>query len=436
MRSSSLLFCGLLIVLCFSPRLQARPSGSEDSEGAPSSGDKTRGFGSLVVVAGDKEWAMAARILVEVNRVGGVPKARAVFVEAGFPQEPPPEELMGYLKRIRAGRKHIFQLNLPPAIKRLESVIAELHAAIRKHGGTPGLLRRLMQGYSYLGAAHQLNADTTASERAFATMLSIEPGRGLSPKFFSPEVIEAFNRIREGLTTSGALRIQTDHPALVLVNGRLMGIAPTVVKGLHVGDHVVEIRRLGMARVTRIVTVEGQAPTTITVRLSPNAEQAHLRKALENADRELRRSAEPGPAMAALAKALDVRHVVACRASLDDGEASWFDATGGKYVKRVRRLSAVPGSPAVAVIAKAMTVPSPAIDLQAGSASAGGACETSKDCPSGTCVSGRCVSDVPIYKKWWFWTLIGLGVAAVAGGTTGLVLAPERPVLRISLGER
>lgn len=403
---------------------------------APASAQPVKATGAVVVVSSGRDWAMAAKVLEEVRRVKKIPKARFVFFESGMPAEPPPEELKAFLKRIRSGRKLIFKLKLAPAIERLESVSQELRAAIRKYGATPGLMRRLMQASSYLGAAHQLNADAASAKKAFAVMLAIDPGRGLSPKYFSPEVIQAFEQVRAGLSKAGVLRVQTDKPAFVFVDGWLRGVAPKEIKNLTPGDHVVELRRLGAVRVTRHVTVDEQSGATLRATLVEAPDRAELRKTLKAVDRELRRKGTPGPAMAALAKALGVRHVVACRASLDDGEASWYDAQSNAFVKRVRRLSAVPGTPAARVIAQAMRQPTPALDLQAGSGATGGRCDDSGDCPGGTCVSGRCVSETPIYKKWWFWTLIGLGVAAVAGGATGLALMPERPTIRITLGGR
>jgi hypothetical protein len=51
-------------------------------------------------------------------------------------------------------------------------------------------------------------------------------------------------------------------------------------------------------------------------------------------------------------------------------------------------------------------------------------CRSAADCSAGAgCQEGRCVEAGgarPIYKKWWFWTIIG-GVV-VAGATTGIVL--------------
>ncbi|MDY0001693.1 MAG: hypothetical protein RBU30_10390 [Polyangia bacterium] len=397
-------------------------------------GAEGKGLGALVVVSEGREWPWAAKILEEVHKLRKVPDADFRFVESGIPEDPPEEELEGYLKRIRAGRKLIFKMNLAPAIERLDSVIQDLQAALRKHGASPGILRRLMQAYSYLGAAHQLNADSGSAQRAFAAMIAIEPRRGLSTKYFSEEVIAAFQRIKKSLPKTGVLRVNTDRPAFVFLNGRLAGVAPVVLKGIAPGEHIVELRRLGAVRVSRIVTVDEQSGATLKARIVDSPDQVELRKTIKAVNRELRRRNEPGPAMAALAKTLGVRHVVAVRANLDDGETSWYDARERKFTKRVRRISAVPGSPAAKVIAEAMKNPSPALDLQAGSGGAGGACEDSGDCPGGACVSGRCVSDTPIYKKWWFWTLIGVGVAAVAGGTAGLVLMPERPTIRISLG--
>ncbi len=34
--------------------------------------------------------------------------------------------------------------------------------------------------------------------------------------------------------------------------------------------------------------------------------------------------------------------------------------------------------------------------------------------------------DSPVYKKWWFWTLVGVGVAAAAGTTVGVIAGQPR----------
>ena len=38
----------------------------------------------------------------------------------------------------------------------------------------------------------------------------------------------------------------------------------------------------------------------------------------------------------------------------------------------------------------------------------------------------------PVYKKWWFWTAVGVGVVAVVGGVTaGVLLSPEDPTTEL-----
>jgi hypothetical protein len=364
--------------------------------GAPAQAQKKarkRGYGAVVVVSSGKAWKMAASVL-----------------EQG--------------------------LRLNPAIRRLRRVIAKIKSLITKQGATPGLLRRYMQAYNYLGAAHQLGANTIAAEAAFRVVLSIDPDRTLKPKYFTAEVIAGFEKLKRTLRPRGILRVNTDKPTLVFVDGRLRGVAPAVIQGLHPGDHVVELRRLGYLRITRLVTVDAQTGGTLKARVVKDLGKAALRKQMAAVEKALRRSKHPVQAVARLAAMLKVRQLLLCRASLDDGEASLFDADAKKFIKRVRRISALPGTPPAASIASALKRATPVIDLQGGPAASGGACEDSDDCPDGYCLSGQCVSETPIYKKWWFWTLIGVAVGAVAAGGAILGTLPQRPTIQITVGGR
>ncbi len=401
----------------------------DTAAGAP----RRKTVGAVVVVSAGKEWKMAARVAEQVRQVPKMPPTRFVLVERGVPTEPV-GELRQLLRRIRRARRLTHKLRLRRAIQLLEAVIRDARELIRTRGATPGLMRRLRQAHGYLGSAQQLNADAAAARAAFAVMLNIDPSYTLSPKYFPTEVIKAFDQLRAGIRRNATLRVNTDRPAFVFVDGHLKGTAPTVVQGLTPGLHVVELRRLGAVRITRVLEVDARLGATLKARIVDDPEQKNLRQLLSRVERELRNRRKAGPAVAALAKRLRVDQVLACRASLDEGEASLYDAQARKFRKRVRRLSAIPGTPPVKSIAEALERPTPTLDLQTGSGAQGGACESNADCPDGSCVAGRCVSETPVYKKWWFWTIIGLGVAAVAGGTAALLTAPQRPTIRITLG--
>lgn len=396
---------------------------------------RKRGYGAVVVVSSGKSWKMAAGLLEAVEQKPHGLTTRGILVERGNPKEEP-----GFLRiqlgQIRKARRAIFKLRLKSAIRRLERVINRIKPLIAKKGAAPGLLRRYMQAYNYLGAAHQLDANTIAAEAAFRVVLSIDPDRKLKSKYFTAEVIASFEKLKRTLKKGGILRVTTDKPALVFVDGNVKGVAPVVIRGLHPGEHIVELRRLGYLHITRFVTVDPQTGGSFKARVVKDLSKTALRKQMAAVERALRRSKRPTGPVAKLAAMLGVNQIMLCRASLDDGEASLFDADTKKFIKRVRRISALPGTPPSASIVTALGQRSPVMDLQGGTASSGGSCEDNEDCPDGYCLSGRCISETPIYKKWWFWTLIGVAVGAIATGGALLGTMPQRPTIQITLGGR
>ena len=422
MRSTIALPIGLLSALTLLPTVaQAQP--------------RKRTYGAVVIVSTGKAWKMAAKVMKEVEQDPHGMTARWIVVDRGKPDEPH-QMLRDMLKRIRKARRLIFKLKLRRAKRRLKRVIADLKPLIVKRGSTPGLMRRYLQAYSYLGATYQLDADTGRAKEAFAVALSVAPNRKLSAKYFSAEAIAGFNQIKRSLKPSATLRVNTDGPTLIFVDGHYKGVAPAVITGLLPGQHVVELRRLGYLRITRFVEVSSKFGATMKARVVKDLSESELRKQMKTVEQALRRRKRPTKELAALAKLMKINQLLVCRASIDDGEASLFDADSNKFVKRVRRIAALPGSPPAKAIARALKNTSPTIDLQGGPAATGGACEDSEDCSEGYCSAGRCVSETPIYKKWWFWTLIGVAAAAVAAGGAVLGTMPQRPVLRITIGDR
>ena len=402
------------------------------SASAPANAQNRTAAG-IVVVSSGSDWKMAAQVLEAIHKKPKGVTAAHVVRESAIPDEPV-ELLRSLLKRIRKARRMAGKLKLKPAIEHLEAVIAQLKSEIVRRGFTPGLRRRYVQAHSYLGAAHQMNADTASARAAFAAVLAISPKRKLSTKYFSTEVIQGFELMKTTLKANATIRVKTNQPMLIFVDGRLRGIAPMTVGGLYDADHVVELRRLGYVRITRVVSADARMGGVLTARVVKDLEAKGLRKQLRLVEKALRRSKRPAKALAALARLLHVNQILVCRASLDDAGATLFDVDQNKFIKRVRRISALPGRPPTKVIAQAFGRAQPVMDLQGGTAASGGSCRDNDDCPDGNCVSGQCVSDVPIYKKWWFWTIIGVAAGAVAatGGVLGTM--PKRPTIHISIG--
>ncbi len=394
---------------------------------------RKRGFGAIVVVSEGRSWKMAASVLEQVQKRPEPMTTRGILVEQANPEEDP-AFLRLLLRNIRRARKDIFRLRLKPAIRRLRRIIAKISSLLQRNGTAPGLLRRYMQANNYLGAAYQLDGNPTAAAACFRIVLSINPRRRLKAKYYTAEVIATFNKLKRTFRKNGTLRVKTDKPIFVFVDGHLKGVAPVVITGLYPGDHVVELRRLGYLRITRLVTVDPQTGGSLQARVVKDLKHKNLRKLMAAVERGLRKKERPVEVVAKLATALRVRQLMLVRASLDDGEASLFDADSRRFLKRVRRICALPGTPPATNIATALTRATPVLDLQGGAAASGGTCEDSDDCTEGTCVSGRCVSETPIYKKWWFWTIIGVAVGAVAAGGAILGTIKPRPTIQITIG--
>jgi hypothetical protein len=391
----------------------------------------------VVVVSGGKEWPMAARILADLEGALKAMGARQVFYEDPWPEEPT-EQLRGLLKRIRKGRKLISKLQAQKAVEVLEGVVGDLRPLIVQRGGTPGLLKRYQQVHTYLGVAQQANADAAASVAAYTTAINLAPTRKLSEKYFSEEVIEGYEKLKQNLKATQILRVTTDEPAIVFVDGRVVGVSPLEVKGVTPGEHLVELRRRGFQRISRFVSVDVRLGGSLEVRLVKTSVHDDGQKVNQTVAAELRRGSRPGKALVALAAELKVNRLLVLRASLDDGEVSVLQADEGKFLKRVRRINALPGQPPGKIIAEALKQPTPVSDLQAGTSTGGGggSCEDNDDCPGGRCVDGRCVSETPVYKKWWFWVAIVVSAGAVAGGGAALGLMPRQPVINIRIGNR
>jgi hypothetical protein len=175
--------------------------------------------------------------------------------------------------------------------------------------------------------------------------------------------------------------------------------------------------------------IDNPEGNTWKVNVSADPQQPNMPKFLSAVERELRTKKMAGPWVAKLAKRLKARQVVVCRASVDEAEASWYDAQKKRYIKRVRRPDPVPGQPPSEDIAKALLKKTPVYDLGKALVAR---CLTDEDCTEGQCISGRCVVSTPFYKKWWFWVAVGVGAAAAAATGALVGTMPDKPIIRMS----
>ncbi len=315
-------------------------------------------------------------------------------------------------------------------VRYLSKAVAQLEILLRRYGPHPVLLQKFVRAHYYLGAARLKTADPEGARKAFVLAHYYDRTRKPSPRRFDPEVRAAFEKaVRKGSVQRGLISVRPSVPMRLFLDGRDVGVAPKTLQKVPFGRHLVTLFRLGYPVLSRFVDVDTREGAMWSPRVAPAPGQAELRRLLDQVDRELRRRRKPGPAIAKLARLLDTESLLLCRGSVDESEASWYDAGRKAFRKRVRRPNPVPESPAKEAILAALLRSRPVYDLGRGLVAA---CLTDADCPGGKCVAGKCIRERPFYKRWWFWVAVGAGVAAAAATGALVATLPERPILRLS----
>jgi tetratricopeptide (TPR) repeat protein len=383
----------------------------------------------VVVVSQGKDWKLAAQVATGVtkklNQKGMLPAVP--FVKPVDRTDTVYQQFrLDGIKGIKAYKKGEFE----QATRHFKKAIERLERLMIKYGPSLTLIRKNVRAYYYLGASRLAEADPDGAAEAFRVAATYDPAGTPSAKRFSPDVIRAFARAKKKISANrGDLIIRTPEPARLFIDGHDRGIVPKTVKNLPLGRHFFVLHRLGYLRVTKFIDIENPEGNTWKVNVSADPQQSAMPKFLSSVERELRTKRMAGPWVAKLAKRLNTKQLIVCRASAEESEASWYNAEKKRYKKRVRRPDPVPGKPPVDDITEALLKRKPVFDLGKALVSR---CLTDADCSQGQCIAGKCVVSTPFYKKWWFWVAVGVGAAAAAATGALVATMPQKPIIRIT----
>lgn len=226
---------------------------------------------------------------------------------------------------------------------------------------------------------------------------------------------QASAKVRDRDLSSIAVSTQPEA-SRVFVDGRYRGVSPAYRPGLRRGLHFVHVERQGFARRGATVdTDSGDADSKVDVTMEPARRRGVLDALLPGIQTEFGAPDAPKDgAIVRLQSALLVDFAILFRASGGSGqkriEMALYDLTTGRRVNQVDGtvnwenrdrvakdtvMELVGKLADVAVQQQVALVPEPASDPGAGTSA---------------------VAGTPYFKTWWFWTLIGVGVAGVAAG--------------------
>lgn len=308
-------------------------------------------------------------------------------------------------------------LELDDAIAKLGRVVADLDAGWAAVDDPAVLVDALLR----LGAALVLDGRPRDAEAPFARVHELAPDRQPDPEIYPEQVVSRFQQVVDRVSRAGLGRLQVraaPEGALVTVDGRFRGHAPTLVEDLAPGTHLVRVRAAGFVDQAASATLHAGRTETVSVRLAPTDGGEGLGPLLG----EL--ATDEAGVVPQIAERLGLRVVVVLRFGRGDAgsiavEGVRYDASAASAAARraVTVSDDSDGVEEVVRLAVALVRERGRAGHDGSSADGGGGAAGTGNGEGHTPASG----DPGIASRWWFWT--GVAAVVVAGVVVGVVLA-------------
>jgi PEGA domain len=394
---------------------------------------KATGTHMLLVICPEEYWKSVgdiayrtAKKLINQGAQFGMP-----FLESN--KNPPDDEFSAVFKsNYKKGTKLFKKQKIKKAKNLLLKAVEGFNNLKKKYGLSYKVRRRLALSYLYLGASQLLDAQIDQAKLSFRHANSIFPNYPLPKSAFSNQTAmqlytSAIQRPGKG---TGTLIISSTIPGFVFLNGNIVGVAPLTINKVDAGTHVVTFARMGYKPLMTSVIIPAHQKGVANFIPKKVSLFRKTKGKLKKIEASLRISKNIPKALNEISTKIRIPNVLLFRAGANDTEISWYNREINKWQKRVRRQNFVPGSVNDNVIG-ILFKPKPVIDLGV-VVSTGGKCYSDADCPDGKCMNSNCIPTSPVYKRWWFWTAIGVGAAVLGTGTFLILQLQNRPAFDIT----
>ena len=415
-------------------------------DGARAQGDEYGSAGTPLggfVLATDKFSEKAASVLNHLARENFSRATEFSLMDVRkFLEEDAGDPRLAALQKARSlltsGKEQYDNLELDAAIDELNKAIEEFKKAAGRLGGGEEYLEALL----YLGAAHILSGDNERGTESFRTVAMFDKRKVLDPKVFPPSMIEIFDKTKEDVTSSpvGTVLVKSNPTAAeVYLNGVFKGITPLTLVKVPEGMHFIRVEKDGYfpwgQQVEFYATHEETTEASLKETLGLSKFSEECKKVLSDLDEDppkkeviqfgewlrverlmLTSVKQRGDEVVAESVLVQLQppKKLAFRTTEFNLTSANFLARADAFFSSLYRKVEIPAAegggkkdtPLIVAAAK---------------------CHSDSDCSTGeVCdnASGSCIPYAPEgdqwYEKWWFWTIVGGGLA-VAGGTTLLV---------------
>ncbi len=334
---------------------------------------------------------------------------------ADFAQEIPTEQVEEGRRLLQDGEKALSLRELPSALRQLKQaadLLSKVLPFIKK--------QELAEAMSALAVAQCESGDKRGCRATFQRLLVWRSDHKYDPAKFPERHLALFEEVKKELLAArrGSLEIRSDPPAAqAYVDGRYVGVTPASAEGLIAGEHFVTLKREGYRKTVTPASVSTKVQGTIDVKLERSGKFLLVEQALKAVEREVGHD-RLAPDVDNLKEVLYLDHAVFVRARRAGAgririESQLYDLRSRRRLAtETREFADGESEKMLAQQATALYV-NVRYDAEL---------ETPKDEPIPLARQQR----KALYRRWWFWTVIG-AVAVGVAVTTGLVVDRYKP---------
>jgi hypothetical protein len=334
---------------------------------------------------------------------------------ADFAQEIPSEQVDEGRRALADGEKALSLRELTTALRQLRQAVDVLSRVL------PFIKKQeLAEAMLALGVTYCESGDKKACRAQFTRLLVWRSDHKYDPTKFPDKHLGLFEEVKKEVLAMrrGSLEIRSEPPAAqAYVDGRYVGVTPAFAEGLIVGDHFITLKREGYRKAVQPVSVSGKVQGLVELKLERSGKFLLVEQALRSVEKELGHDRLEGD-IDNLKEVLYLDHAVFVRAKrIGAGrlrlECMLYD------LRSHRRLSTETREIAEGETEKVLAQQASALYVNV-------RYEADLVAPKDEPIPITQQKRKAIYRRWWFWTVIG-AVAVGVAATTGVVVDKYRP---------
>lgn len=346
-----------------------------------------------------KSVARVSRALVRaIDRHPGIDVEDPDKLLVQYSGEAPREQINAATKALEQGIAQLKQGRPGEAIPTLEGATLALEGVLAFTKK-----RYLARAMLALAVARAEARQPRAALETMVALMTWRPRLIYDSATFDPQHMALMERAKAIVKRKrrGSAELKTDPPgAKAYVDGRFMGVTPTVVFGLKAGDHYATFKRTGFIKAARKITVSGRRQLSYSATMKRSEKYLLLKQSLAKARKGLGK-ARANEAMQDLRIFLYVDQVVF--ATIGYGgpgklhiQAYLYDLRSKLRLKQVARTIEQRSLKGINALARNLYV-----DVRLDGTVAAPPDAPPPPPPKRT----------PFYAAWWFWTAVGAAVA-------------------------